>query len=62
MLKVTHPEGGAAARSAVKAYMEKRGSWRVISKTWNCVLGAWQQEGAQGHFKVSPEPLRSQLT
>lgn len=52
MLKVTHPEGGAAAGSAVNSYMEKRGSWRVISKTWNCVLQAWEEEEAQGHFKV----------
>lgn len=35
MLKATHPEGGAAAGSAENSYMEKRGSWRVISKTWN---------------------------
>lgn len=59
MLKVTHPVGGAAADSAVKSYMEKRGSWRVISKTWNCVLdwGGEMEDGGQGQFKVRPQPL-----
>ncbi len=39
MLKVTLPVGGAADESTVMSYMEKRGSCRVISNTWNCVLG-----------------------
>lgn len=36
--KVTFPVGGAAEGSGVTSYMENRGSWRVISKTWNWVL------------------------
>lgn len=35
MLKVTLPVGGATKASAAMTYMEKRGSWRVISNTWN---------------------------
>ena len=38
MLKVTLPVGGAAEESKLMSYKEKRGSWRVISNTWNCVL------------------------
>lgn len=56
MLKVTHPVGGAAADAAVKSYMENRGSWRVISKTWNCVLDGGT-DGGQGRFRVRPHPL-----
>lgn len=36
--KVTFPVGGAAEGSGVTSYMENRGSWRVISNTWNWVL------------------------
>ena len=39
MLKVTLPVGGATRGSTAMTYMEKRGSWRVISNTWNWVLG-----------------------
>lgn len=42
MQKVTLPEDGAAEESGVTSYMEKRGSWRVISNTWNWVL-EWRE-------------------
>lgn len=39
MLKVTLPLGGSVeSESELMSYMEKRGRWRVISNTWNCVL------------------------
>ena len=38
MLKETLPVVSAAEESPVISYMEKRGSWRVISNTWNWVL------------------------
>lgn len=45
MLKATLPVGCAADESTARSYMEKRGSWRVISNTWNWVLTRTKRTG-----------------